>query len=187
MKRLMSIALFSIILIFMIAGCSSLNSSKKETVEGQVVKSDSAEEENEENKENEQEEESKAESQEINQLIADDENIKISLLKIVRRSGDTRRDEGIDIIFEIENKLDRNINLSAESVSSDGKMVDRGIYSMYQDITANKMADVELNIMKIDDKELPALEEDLELTIFAYDPDDYEFEELQYPVKISFE
>lgn len=192
----MGIAIFYIIFI-LIAGCSNSDSSSEskldstsdsgkieyeiETVEGQIVKSDSTDEKDEEP------EDSGEESQDVNQLIADDENIKITFLKIERESYSSDLDDSIEIYFEIENKMDRTIYVNAEAVSSDGKMVDSSIYSMYQDISPNKLADVPLTIVGMDGKELPTLEENLELTIAFYDEDDYNFETLEYPVEISIE
>ena len=191
MKKLMGKAIIFIVFILVIAGCSSLNSGKpnteKENVDGQVVKNeeDSVEETSDE-QEQQEEVEAEEESNDINQVIVDDENMKISLLKIVRKSDDTFGDR-INVVFEMENKMDRSITVGAEHVSSDGKMVDNSVYLMYQEISPNKLADAELSFMEMDDKEIPALEKDLELTIRVLDFDDYDFGPLEYPVEISFE
>ncbi|GAA0289727.1 hypothetical protein GGQ92_002419 [Gracilibacillus halotolerans] len=157
--------------------------SESESVEGEVVNNDQEETTTEET--NEVEEDSGTETQDINQSIADDENVSITLLRIEKIEDDIFGNS-IEVVFEVENKTDRTLEVQADSVSADGKMVDETILSMSQEVAPGKIADAKLSFMEFEGHDFPALEQDLELTLNVFDWDDFDFS-LDYPVSISFE
>lgn len=134
---------------------------------------------NEEDNNSEDTEESK-----VDQIIADDENYKVTLLEIVKKSDDIFGDS-IEVVFEIENKLDHTIVAQARSVSADGYMVDETIISMSQEVAAEKKAKAVLSIEDFDDYDFPELEEDFEMTLLMIDEETYE-NIAEHEVKVSF-
>ncbi|PTY92935.1 hypothetical protein [Heyndrickxia sporothermodurans] len=182
MKKGLKIIGIIVALIIVIGIIASLGSgSETEQVEGNVNKQDqSAEQKSADKKEAAKEDN----NTDVNKVIADDENVKATLLRVERKKDDVFGDT-IDVVFEIQNKTDRNLEFQARSVSVDGKMVDETILSMSQEISPGKTADARLTMTEFEGYELPALEKDLELELHGFDWDNMEFE-LNYPVSITF-
>ena len=129
-------------------------------------------------------EESKEDSNEINELIVDNENVKATLVKIVKKNDETWGNS-YEVVFDIENKRADSIEVQARSISADGRMVDETITSMSQEVAAGKTAQAKLTISELEGYEFPELNSDLEMTLHVFSWENYEWYE-DHPVKVSF-
>ncbi len=171
--------LISFLALFMLTACGD---NKEENVNGTV------ENDNEENAgagDNDKTEEgSKNVENEINEVIVDNENIKATLVKIVKVSDEVWGNS-IEVIFDIENKRTDSIEVQARSVSADGRMVDDTLITMSQEIAPGKAATAKLEIMETEGYEFPKLTSDFEMTLHVFSWENYDFEE-DHPVKVQF-
>lgn len=177
MKKL----LFSLLLLLtlVLAACGS---TKEENVSGKVDtdKATSTEQEATE----EVSEEASNDENEINQLIVDNENVKATLVKIVKKSDDIWGNT-IEVVFDVENKRSDTIEVQANTVSADGRMVDETLLSMSQEVAPGKAATATLTINEFEGYEFPTLESDFEMTLHIFSWDDYDYTE-DHPVKVTF-
>lgn len=123
---------------------------------------------------------------EFNEVIADNENFKATLLNIEYVYDDMWDEEKIEVRFDVENKREDSIEAQARSVSLNGRMVDEGLLTMSQEIAPGKVAEAVLEIQDYEGNELPALEGDFEMSLYIFSWDDFEYEE-EVPVNVSFE
>jgi len=123
-------------------------------------------------------------TEQINQVIADNENFKITLLDIAKVSDDIWGNS-IEVKFDVENKRAETITVQARDVSADGRMVDDALIMMSDDIATGKVGTVRLEIMELDGYDFPELNSDLELTLRVFSWDNYDYQE-EIPVKVSF-
>lgn len=107
------------------------------------------------------------------------------MLEIVKKK-DPIFGESIQVVFEIENKLDYAIGVQARSVSADGYMVDETILSMSQEVAAGKKAKAVLSIEDFEGYDFPELKEDFEMDLHVFNYDSFE-DIAQHEVKVSFE
>lgn len=174
MKKI--IAFVSMLMIIsLLAACGGETSTEEKPVEKVESSQD-----------NGTEDVSKEESdvKELNQQVADSENIKATLVSVEKKTDEIWGDF-IEVTFEVENKRDDTIEVQAREVSADGKMVDESMLTMSTEIAPGKTADCVLTIQPIEEgDELPPMEENLEmvLNVFSWDSD---FEE-NHNVKIEF-
>lgn len=68
-------------------------------------------------------EESQETSNDINQVIVDNEHIKATLVKIVKKNDDMWGNQ-YEVIFDVENKRQDKIEVQARSISADGRMIE---------------------------------------------------------------
>lgn len=129
-------------------------------------------------------EEVKEDSNEINELIVDNENVKATLVKIVKKS-DEIWGNSYEVIFDVENKRADTIEVQANTISADGRMVDETITSMSQEVASGKTAKATLSITEMEGYEFPELNSDFEMELHIFSWDDYEWSE-DHPVKVSF-
>lgn len=178
----------AIILTLVLAGCGD---SSKENVEGTVEKNtstnDGSKSENS-TADKESKDKDKAEdagtSDKINEVIVDNDMYKITLLEILKKDDDIMGNT-IDVVFEVENRLDYTIGVQGRSVSADGYMVDEAIYTMSQEVVAGKKAKAILTINDYEDYEFPELNSDFEMKLLVFNYDSYE-DIAEHPVKVSF-
>ena len=172
-----------IILTLVLAGCGD---SSKENVDGTVNKETTKDESK--SNENKGSEETKGEgsdtTEKINEVIIDNDMYKITLLEILKKDDDIWGNT-IDVVFEVENRLDYTIGVQARSVSADGYMVDESIYSMSQEVVAGKKAKAVLTISDFEGYEFPELTSNLEMTLLVFNYDSYE-DIAEHPVNVSF-
>ena len=147
--------IFSLLMTVMLAACGSTEVTEKE---GTVSSGDTPAEETG------NQEESNATEEKVNQLIADDENIKATLVGIVEKKDDIWGNS-IEVTFEVENKTDKTIEVQADEVSADNKMVDEALCSMSTEISPGKLADCVLTISDYEGHTFPTLEENLEMKL----------------------
>lgn len=122
--------------------------------------------------------------QEFNQLIVDNENVKATLVDVIRKKDDIFGDE-IRVKFEVENKTDHPIEVQARQVSADGKMIDETILSMSTEVAPGKIADAVLTISDYEGYEFPALEDNLEMILHIFSWENEDFSE-DHEVKVHF-
>lgn len=104
--------------------------------------------------------------------IANDDSFKITLMNIVLVEDTEFEDKYWEVIYEIENKTDKDVEVQGGTVSADSKMVDEMLYGMSQEIAAGKKADAVLTIQNYDDPDkLPELKENFEMTLDIFDWD----------------
>src|SRR5699024_7435805 len=84
--------------------------------------------------------------------------------------------EKYEITFDVENKRDDTIIVTAKEVSSNDKMIDNRMLFMHQEISPGKSADAVLSIENIKG-ELPEIKETLEMTLHIMSTDHYDIEE----------
>lgn len=184
--------IFSLLMSMVLVGCGSTEVEEKEgavnaSTDGTAVTATAEEPIAEEATEEEATEEETTEETntvEVNQLIIDDKNIKATLVSIVEETDDIWG-KSIKVTFEVENKMDKTIDVQAREVSADNKMVDEMQYSMSTEISPGKLADCVLTISEYEGYTLPKLEENLEMKLHIFNWDDYDFE-LDYPVNVTF-
>ena len=125
----------AIILSLALAGCGdSSTESVAGTVNNETSTNDTTTSENEAVEETEEEE-----STSINEVIVDNDKYKVTLLEILKNEDDIWGNT-IEVVYEVENRLDYTIGVQARSVSADGYMVDEAIYSMSQEVVGGKKA-----------------------------------------------
>lgn len=167
MKKVFFGAALILIMSLFLAGCGD---SEEDNLGG-TVENGSSENDTESNTEDNEEEDT--EENKINEVIVDDENYKATLLEIVKKE-DEIFGSSIEIVFEIENKLDKTITVQARDVSADGYMVDETILVMSQDVVGGKKAKAVLSIEDFDGYDFPELEEDLEMVLHVLDEETYD-------------
>lgn len=179
MKKLLFFAIFSTLLL---AACG--DSSTEENIGGDASNSENGSASTEATPEEEANEEAKEESNDINELIVDNENVKATLIKIIKKT-DAIFGDSYEIIFDVENKRSDSIEVQARSISADGRMVDDALTSMSQEVAPGKAATATLTINNYEGYEFPELNSDFEMELHIFSWDDYEYEE-SHPVKVTF-
>ena len=130
------------------------------------------------------EEESTETQEDINEVVVDNESYKITLLNILKKSDEIWGNQ-INVVFEVENKMDKTIGVQARSVSADGYMVDETIYSMSQEVVGGKKAKAILTINDFDGYDFPELNSDFEMSLHVFDYDTFDVIE-DHEVKVTF-
>lgn len=139
--------------------------------------------EDESGSEQSEEKENDTETQEVDKVLADDDNVKATLTKIERVEDKDFDEERYDIHIEVENKTDKTIEVQTREVSADGKMIDDMIaYS--ETVSGGKSSDSVLVIQNYDG-DLPDLEESIDFTLVVLDEDTFE-DISTHDVKVEF-
>lgn len=167
MKNILSVAILALVLLLGACG-SDTDSTEKE------VASVNSEQKGETTEKVDTEKNDDSQKKEFNELIADTDNVKVTLLgveKVVDKEWD---EEKFLVKFEVENKRQDTIEVQANEVSADGKMIDEMMLMMSTEVSAGKKADAVLTIENYEG-DLPALEDNLEmiLHIFSWDNDEF--------------
>jgi hypothetical protein len=177
--------IFSAAIIFtlVLAGCGD---SSKENVDGTVNNDTSKNDDSEvSTSKNDKSKDKKGEgSQKINEVIIENDMYKITLTEILKKN-DEMWGNTIDVVFEVENRLDYTIGVQARSVSADGYMVDESTYSMSQEVVAGKKAKAVLTINEFEGYEFPELNNNFEMTLLVFNYDSFE-DIAEHPVNVSF-
>ena len=179
---IMKKVIFSAAIIFSLAlaGCGS---SSEESLDGSVNNETSTNDTT--NNENEAVDESAGEETEsINEVIVDNDMYKITLLEILKKEDEIWGNT-IEVVYEVENRLDYTIGVQGRSVSADGYMVDESIYSMSQEVVGGKKAKAVLTINDFEGYDFPELNNDLEMTLVVFNYDSFE-DIAEHPVKVTF-
>lgn len=163
--------LLSVLSLFLLlAACGE---TTEENVSGEV-----------ENADDQATEESETNENEINQVIVDNENVKATLVKIVKKD-DPIWGKSIEVVFDVQNKRSETITVQANEVSADNRMVDEALITMSQDVASGKSATAKLTINELEGYDFPELKENFEMTLHIFSWDNYDYEE-NYPVKVTF-
>ncbi|MCG3088269.1 hypothetical protein [Sporosarcina cyprini] len=168
MKKLISLSLVALLLL--LGACSSTSSSSEKEIksasgEEKTQKTEATDEAADDNQ-----------KKELNQAIADTENVKVTLLNVEKVVDKEWDEEKFLVNFEVENKREDTIEVQAREVSADGKMVDDSMLNMSTEVSGGKKADAVLTIQNYDG-DLPALEENLEMILYIFSWEDDNFEE----------
>ena len=159
MKNLIGLLMLSMVLILVACGDSEKETNKKK-IESVTSEQKEADTEND--------------KQDINQEVANTENIKATLISIEKVVDREWNEEKYEVKFEVENKRDDKILIQADKVSADGKMIDNSKRHMNTNISAGKKADAILTIERYGGSlELPEINEDFEMVLLVY-TDGYE-------------
>lgn len=171
MKKLILFPL--LIFVLLINACGTTEENMSGTVN-----------ENENNKTTDETEEAKKEENEINKVIVDNENVKATLVKIVKKNDDIFGNS-VEVVFDIQNKRKDTIEVQARNVSVDDRMVDETILSMSQEIAAGKSATASLTINEFEGYDMPKFDKNFEMKLYFFSWDNMDFEE-EHPVKVTF-
>lgn len=184
MKRLLialSLAMFAIIF----TACGDSETTDKPVKDVETAESEETSQDSETASEENDGSEEEALNQTYDEVIVDNENVKISLKSVVEEKDDIFGDSVV-ITFEVENKRDDTIEVQAREVSADGKMVDESLVIMSTEVASGKLADAKLTIQAMGDQELPPMEDNIELKLHIFSWDDYDYSE-DHPVVINFD
>lgn len=177
MKKVL-ILFLSLLVGLTLAACGDSESGEKE-----ITSVESTEQSKEESKEStesstdsadKKEEDSSNEAKEFNDIIADNDHLKATLISIEKVVDEEWDEEYYSVNIEIENKREDTIEVQAHQVSADGRMIDDFVY-FSETIAGGKIADGKMQIQNYEG-ELPSMEENLEFILNVYSHDDYEFE-----------
>ncbi|MBB5148489.1 hypothetical protein [Ureibacillus thermosphaericus] len=172
MKKILSFMLF--LSLFLLAACGD---KTEENLSGDVDSTDTETAEGTEDQTDNRE-------QEINEVIVDNENVKATLVKIVKIQDETWGNS-VEVVFDITNKRDHSIEVQARSVSVDDRMIDETILSMSQEVAPGKSATAKLTIQEFEGYEFPQFEKNLEMTLYFFSWDNVDYEE-EHPVSVTF-
>lgn len=125
----------------------------------------------------------KPEPKEVNQVIADNANVKATLKSIVTKKDEIMGDS-VEVTFEVQNKRKAPITVQGDQVSADGKMIDSGWLTMSTDIAAGKVGDAVLIIQDYEGGTLPVITKDFEMLLNIFDTDTMEWSE-EHKVKAA--
>ncbi|SOC13133.1 hypothetical protein SAMN05880501_107109 [Ureibacillus xyleni] len=178
MKKIILLSAF--IFSLGLAGCGE---TTEENLGGEV--------ENTENNENtgndtsgDTEEAATNDEKELNQVIVDNENLTATLVKIVKKNDEVWGNT-VEVIFDVTNKRKDSIEVQANSVSVDDRMVDETLLSMSQEVAPGKSATATLTISEFEGYDFPAFENNFEMILHVFSWDDYDYSE-DHPVKVEF-
>ncbi|MED3662949.1 hypothetical protein NST62_07040 [Ureibacillus sp. FSL K6-8385] len=163
-----------LLLFLLLAACGE---TTEENVNGKVENTEQTSEDTGTDEEEER-------ANEINQVIVDNENVKATLVKIVKKE-DPIWGRSIEVIFDVQNKRQDSIEVQARSVSADGRMVDEALLTMSQEVAPGKSATAKLTIQEFEGYEFPELKENFEMTLHIFSWDQMDYQE-DHPVKVTF-
>lgn len=124
--------------------------------------------------------------QEYNQIVVDDDIIKIELLNIESKYDEFLDENQVLVNFEVENKTDRKIDFQASGISIGDYMVDEAVYYMSQEINPQKKAKAVLTFTDMGGEERPDFVGAFEGTLHVVDFQDFSFNQ-EYPFSIDLE
>lgn len=168
------IAIFMLFLSLMACG-----ETTEEKLDGAVEKT-----ETEQPAEETQADEASENENDMNQVIVDNDNVKATLVKIVKKE-DSIWGRSVEVVFDVQNKRQESIEVQARSVSVDGRMVDETLLVMSQEVAPGKSATAKLKIEELDGYEFPEFKENLEMTLHIFSWDNMDYQE-NHPVKVTF-
>lgn len=125
----------------------------------------------------------KGEEVKINEELISNDEVEIIAQSIFKEKNDREQDK-YNILFNVTNKYDEEIIVKVESVAFDGEELDSALYSMKNEIKANDMKELTLNITDFDGYKLPELQGEIELNIRVFSWTDPEFSE-NHKVKLT--
>lgn len=172
---------FTFLIALMLVGCSfNFGDSGVEEKEVSAVQTS---DETEVNDDEVIEEEETEETTEIDKELVDSKHLKAKMNDIVKVTNDRWDEERYEINFELENKHDETIVVTAEQVSADDVMIDKMVF-FSETIASSKKAHGKMVIENYDGP-LPEMEKNLEFILHIYSPDNFDFSE-DHEIKIEF-
>ncbi|WP_017472565.1 hypothetical protein [Amphibacillus jilinensis] len=125
------------------------------------------------NDEDETTEDAESDSKEFNQVIADTDHIKATLVSIEKVTDASWAGDAYNVNIEIENKREDTIRIRASEVSADGRMIDDMAF-LSDTVAGGKILDATLKIQNYDG-DLPVMEENLEFILSVSSADHFDF------------
>lgn len=132
----------------------------------------------------EEENKTDGEENEINEVIVDNDNVKATLIKIVKKD-DPIFGKSVEVVFDVQNKRNESIEVQARSVSVDDVMVDEALLTMSQEVAPGKSAKAILSIYELEDYDFPEFKNNFEMELLIFSWDNIDYEE-KHPVKVTF-
>lgn len=174
MKKLIFL-LMSLFLVSTLVACDGETQTEQKDI-GSVETSSQLEDENTDTDvEDETNADTETEEKEFNQVIADNENLKATLISIEKVVDTFWEEEYYNVNIEIENKREDTIEVQAWEVSADGRMIDDYVF-FSETVAGGKFSDATMKIENYDG-DLPPMEENLEFILHVFSFDDFEFED----------
>lgn len=149
--------------LLLMGGCSSKpNTKDKEEAKKDVVEDVSKDQ---------VEKKATEDRKDYDKIVYEDEKFKISLKYKEIPDFEKYFQDSLELVFEVENKMDEDVVLQVESLSIDGKMVNSGQIVSSTDIHAKKLADTFVRITADRKEDLPKAEKDMEIDfkVFSWD------------------
>lgn len=116
------------------------------------------------------------------EVVYDQDGIKVTYLGYKFKEDEFFGDS-MEFKFDVKNDLERAVEVQAENVSADGRMINDMNISMSDSIAAGKIGTATLTIDDYEDG-LPEEFDELELTLNIFDWEDYDFD-IEVPVKVK--
>ena len=170
MKKYLLLIMSLFIALYLVA-CGKVVTEKKQVESVSTAKDEQSSDVVEQVEETEDE----SEIRDFNEVIADTDNLKATLISIEKVVDTTFNDEYYNVNIEIENKREDTIEVQAREASADGRMIDDMIV-FSETVAGGKIADATMRIKNYDG-DLPPLEDNLEFILHPFSFDDYEFED----------
>lgn len=171
------------LLYLMFASClwlAACGETSEENVGGDVDKENTNENANQQTEETA----TQNDENEINEVIVDNENVKVTLVKIVKKSDEVWGNS-VDVVFDVTNKRSDSIEVQARNVSVDDRMVDETLLTMSQEVAAGKSATATLTVNEFEGYEFPKFEKNFEMVLYIFSWDNADYSE-EHPVSITF-
>ncbi|MBM7541665.1 hypothetical protein [Amphibacillus cookii] len=181
MKKFL-VLILSLFVVFVLAACGESGAEEKDV--NSVETSGKADEVTDTDEgEDEAVEDSESDAEEFDQVIADTDNIKATLVSIEKVTDTTFEEEYYGVNIEIENKQEETLEVQTKEISADGRMIDDMVF-FSETVSGGKISDATMKIQNYDG-DLPSMEENLEFILSVYSSDDYEVKD-EVDVIINF-
>lgn len=175
-KKIMTL-LVSIIAVFGLVACGETTTEEKE------IESVGASESSEEDKTDSDGSEESSDVEEVEEVIANDDYIKATLVNVEHVVDDLFDEEKYVINIDLENKTSDKIVVQARDVSIDGTMVDDMVF-FSEEIAGEKNAKGKMEIQNYEG-DLPSMDDNLEFILVILNDETYE-DITEHDVKIEF-
>lgn len=119
------------------------------------------------------------------EIVVDDDKVKI-IYKGITVKDDTIFGKEAKVKFEIENKLDKAIEVQVRKMSVDGVMVDEATLAFSQTVASGKKANGNISVHDFEDYDFPEFKGDMELVLHVFNEEDYETIQ-DYDVKVTID
>lgn len=166
------ISLLSVSALMLVACEEETQTEEQATTEAPTTEETSSEEvsEVETNEEDTDDEEETSDDnvQTFNEQVADNEYVTAELVEIGQYYDEEWDEHLIEVVFEVVNNSDEEIEVQANGVSINDRMVDESIIFMSQSIESGKSARTVLELQDYDGNNLPDLENNFEMDLHVW-------------------
>lgn len=177
--RKLSVVFASLLLVFILAACGETTTEDKEI---NSVES-SSNNDKAENNVNNGNEEAESETEEVGEVIADDDYVKATLVNVEYVNDEMFDEQKYVINIDLENKTSDKIVVQARDVSIDGTMVDDMVF-FSEEIAGDKNANGKMEIQNYEG-DLPTMDDNIEFILLIVDEETFE-DKAEHDVKVDF-